>query len=345
LLISCWSAKGGCGTTVVSVALALLLARSASAGALLVDLAGDVPAALGVPDPDGAGVLDWLAAGPDTPADALSRLERVAAPGLAVLPRGSGRADQWSTTGAASGRPAGGAVGVATERPGPPAGARSAQPHPVVADRPDVPAGARSTQPHPAFDHGPDVPAGARSGQPHPAFDHRPDVPAGATSGQPHPAFDHRPDVPAGVLAPDPPPDHPAGRPGGRSFVAHRPDLLAGVLAADPRPVVADCGTVGPDDPGDPGLTLAASASVSLLVLRPCFLALRRAAAAPVRPSGVVVVDEPGRSLGRQDVEDVLGVPVRAQVRWDPAVARAVDAGLLAARLPRALARSLRGAA
>ncbi|HEX9993018.1 MAG TPA: hypothetical protein VGB14_08840 [Acidimicrobiales bacterium] len=287
MLISCWSAKGGCGTTVVSVALALLLARSASAGALLVDLAGDVPAALGVPEPDGAGVLDWLAAGPDTPADALSRLERVAAPGLAVLPRGSGRADPWSTTGATPGRPAGGAVGAATERAGP-AGGRSAQPDPAVA---------------------------------------------------------HRPDVPAGVVAADPPGDHPAGRPGGRRVIAHRPDLLAGVLAADPRPVVADCGTVGPDDPGDPGLTLAASASVSLLVLRPCFLALRRAAAAPVRPSGVVVVDEPGRSLGRQDVEDVLGVPVRAEVRWDPAVARAVDAGLLAARLPRALARSLRGAA
>lgn len=267
MLISCWSAKGGSGTTVVSVALALLLARSAPSGALLVDLGGDVPAALGVPEPDGAGVLDWLAAGPDTPADALARLERVAAPGLAVLPRGSGRAGQWALAG-------------------------------------DLVTAAVASQPQP----GRPVAADPR--------------PIDANGG--HPA--------AGVPVPPP-------------VVAHRPDLLAGVLAADPRPVVADCGTLAPDAAGAPATTVAASASVSLLVLRPCYLALRRATAAALRPSSVVLVGEPGRSLGRREIEDVLGVPVRAEVPWDPAVARAVDAGLLAARLPRSLARSLRGAA
>jgi hypothetical protein len=80
-------------------------------------------------------------------------------------------------------------------------------------------------------------------------------------------------------------------------------------------------------------------------VLRPCYIALRRALAAPLRPSAVVLVEEPGRSLGRRDVEDVLGVPVRAQIPWDPAVARSVDAGLLGTRVPRPLHRALRAAA
>jgi len=60
---------------------------------------------------------------------------------------------------------------------------------------------------------------------------------------------------------------------------------------------------------------------------------------------GVVLVREPGRALGRHDVEDALQVPVRAEIDVEPAVARAVDAGLLATRLPRSLAHGLRNAA
>jgi hypothetical protein len=90
---------------------------------------------------------------------------------------------------------------------------------------------------------------------------------------------------------------------------------------------------------------VAAAATLSLLVIRPCYLALRRALAAPIRPSGVILVEEPGRSLGPSDVSDVLGVPVRARVPWDRAVARSVDAGLLAARVPRNLERAVREAA
>ena len=55
----CWSAKGGSGTTVVSAALALVLSQSRPA--LLVDLAGDLPATLGIAEPTGPRVLDWLA--------------------------------------------------------------------------------------------------------------------------------------------------------------------------------------------------------------------------------------------------------------------------------------------
>lgn len=91
--------------------------------------------------------------------------------------------------------------------------------------------------------------------------------------------------------------------------------------------------------------TFAVRATTSLLVTRACYLALSRANDPPLRPSGVVLVDEPGRALDRDDVERVVGVPVRAEVAIDPAVARAVDAGLLASRLPKTLQRALRSAA
>jgi hypothetical protein len=87
------------------------------------------------------------------------------------------------------------------------------------------------------------------------------------------------------------------------------------------------------------------AAEHSLLVTRPCFIALRRAQQLVVRPTGIVLVDEPGRALTSSDVEHALGVPVVAEVRLDPAVARAVDAGLMVARLPRSLVASLRCAA
>ena len=213
MLVSCWSPKGGSGTTVVSVILALLSARSSSAGALVADLTGDVPAVLGVPDPAGPGLLDWLGATTDVGDDALARLEIDVGRGLRLLPRG--------------GREHSGGTG--------------------------------------------------------------------------------------------------------------RAEALAAVMAADLRPVVADCG--GADR--SPGRELAAGATLSLAVLRPCYLALRRALAAPVRPSGVILVTEPGRALQSRDIEDVLGVPVWAEVPLDPAVARAVDAGLLAARLPRPAEKAL----
>lgn len=108
---------------------------------------------------------------------------------------------------------------------------------------------------------------------------------------------------------------------------------------------VVDCGQLGEDCITEAALAVAAGATQSLLVMRPCFLSLRRAIAAPIRPSGVVLAQDQPRALGRADIEDVLGVPVRAEVRWDPAVARAVDAGLLATSLPSVLSKALRVAA
>lgn len=216
VLITCWSAKGGVGTTVVAASLALSLADAATGGVLLADLAGDLPAVLGVPEPEGPGLAGWLGAGPGVPADALARLERRVGPGVGLLARGAG--------------------GLATDRA----------------------------------------------------------------------------------------------------------EVLAGLLAADPRPVVADCGRLEPDGAA---AVVAGGATRSLLVTRPCFLALRRAAQAPIVPSGVVLISESGRALGRRDVEDVVGAPVVAELSADPAVARAVDAGILTARLPRGYARALREAA
>src|SRR5438034_579703 len=115
MLVACWSVKGGSGTTVVSAVLAALLARRSSQGAILADLAGDLPAVLGLDGgAAGPGLLDWMAAGPGVPDGALDRLEIEAGPGLRLLPRGSGAAD------------AGRAEALAAEL--------AARPVPVVAD-------------------------------------------------------------------------------------------------------------------------------------------------------------------------------------------------------------------
>ena len=84
-------------------------------------------------------------------------------------------------------------------------------------------------------------------------------------------------------------------------------------------------------------------ADYSLLVVRSCFLALRRVAHLARKPHGVILVNEPGRVLRRPDVEGVAGAPVEAEVEWDPVVARAVDSGVLAGRLPRSLRDGLGG--
>lgn len=79
----------------------------------------------------------------------------------------------------------------------------------------------------------------------------------------------------------------------------------------------------------------------SILVLRPCYLALRRAAALADRPDAIVLLVEDGRALGARDVEAVVGAPVAASVPVQPSIARLVDAGLLAGRVPGAVATPL----
>lgn len=120
------------------------------------------------------------------------------------------------------------------------------------------------------------------------------------------------------------------------------PELCAH-LRAEPRDVIIDAGT------GRPPSALLDAADERLLVTRQCYLALSHAVAQGIVPTGVVVVREPGRSLGSGDIEASLGAPVVASAPLDPAIARAVDAGLLVCRLPGAwrkqLARQLADAA
>jgi MinD-like ATPase involved in chromosome partitioning or flagellar assembly len=204
----CWAAKGGSGATVVAAALALTAERPV----LLVDLAGDLPATLGIPEPGGPGVHDWLHS--DAGAAQLRDLELPVADGVVIVPAGGRRGDS-------------------TDR-----------------------------------------------------------------------------------------------------WIA-----LADALLADRRTVVVDAGT------GEPPGALMPAADRSLLVTRACYLSLRHAVALRHRPTGVVLVDEPGRALRRHDIEAALGAPVVAKVPIDPSIARAVDAGLLTTRLPRVIERDLRGAA
>ena len=88
MLTACWSVKGGCGTTVVTAAL-LLGAAAAGRHAVGADFAGDLALALGLAEPSGPGVFDWLAAGPDVPKDALSRIAHDTPHGITLIPRGT----------------------------------------------------------------------------------------------------------------------------------------------------------------------------------------------------------------------------------------------------------------
>ncbi len=208
-----WSVKGGVGTTVIAAAVALAVGR-ADTPALLVDLDGDLPCCLGIAEPAGPGVAEWLAAPEGVPPDALARLETAVHPGLWLLHRGGGPLD------------------------------------------------------------------------------------------------------------------------------AGRARLLLQILASSGRPVIVDCGRIGRDGAGP---LLAAEADRSVLVTRCCLLGLRRAAATPISPSGIVVLRDPGRAIDTDAVADIVGAPILAEVAVDPAIGRAVDAGLLGSRRGHRLAEALRG--
>jgi hypothetical protein len=107
-------------------------------------------------------------------------------------------------------------------------------------------------------------------------------------------------------------------------------DLVGEKASGRSRLVVIDAGR-SPDAAETPD-----EAERYVVVQGPCYLALRRLVRAePDRYDGVILVNEPGRSLRAADVAEVLGVPVVAEVAHHPAVARAIDAGLLPARIDR----------
>jgi hypothetical protein len=100
-------------------------------------------------------------------------------------------------------------------------------------------------------------------------------------------------------------------------------------LAALGEHVIIDAGA--PAHPNDRRLP---AGTVRRWVLRPCYLALRSAAACPVRADEVILLEEPGRALTARDVEAVTGARVTATVEVQPQIARAIDAGLVTSRPP-----------
>lgn len=131
----------------------------------------------------------------------------------------------------------------------------------------------------------------------------------------------------------------------GHSFV-HRGTMSATPVArwrdaaahwrSDTRPIIIDAGTNPPE------AVVNVPGARRLLVTRACYLSVRAAARSDVGIDGVVLLDEPGRSLRAADLETALGAPIVGHILIDPAVARAVDAGLLVSRMPRAMHRQLR---
>ena len=111
-----------------------------------------------------------------------------------------------------------------------------------------------------------------------------------------------------------------------------RLSMLAVLLRSERRRVVVDVG----DHPQLLGFV--ANARRSVLVTRPCYVALSRARRLP-QPDDIVVVAEPHRALTSGDIEAVLGAAIVATVPYEPQIFRAVDAGLLVARLPKSLRR------
>lgn len=130
----------------------------------------------------------------------------------------------------------------------------------------------------------------------------------------------------------------------GGAAADRRPDPASGSALAtalrDGPPTVADLGTLGRAE----ARALLEAADASLIVVRPCYLALRRAVRleATRRAAGIVLVEEPGRALGTREVADVLGRPVVARIPVRDTIARAVDAGVLPTRLPEPLERGAR---
>jgi hypothetical protein len=118
---------------------------------------------------------------------------------------------------------------------------------------------------------------------------------------------------------------------------------LGVALQTDPTPTVIDAGVLAAGR--SPALhALIAVADTNVIVVRGCYLALRRAVRleATAAATGAVFVDEGGRALGAHDVANVLGIPVLATVSLRASTARAIDAGVLTTRLPDALARPVR---
>jgi len=126
---------------------------------------------------------------------------------------------------------------------------------------------------------------------------------------------------------------------GASSFVEGDGAALSAALLADRRRVIVDCGVV--DTEQSVGRDIVERADESFLVARGCFLTLNAIQRSAVRRTGVVLVKEPRRYLGRADVELAAKAPVVVEVAADWSIARAIDVGLARAALPRRLMKTM----
>ena len=87
MLVTCWSTKGGSGTTVMAALVSLHAAQDRNRPVLLVDLCGDLPAVFGASE-SSTGLSQWLHS--DLAPESLERMLVELTPGLSLLPRGPG---------------------------------------------------------------------------------------------------------------------------------------------------------------------------------------------------------------------------------------------------------------
>jgi len=87
MLVTCWSTKGGSGTSVTAALFSLHAARDRGRPVLLVDLCGDLPAVFGSAETT-SGLAGWLRS--DLAPCSLERVLEELAPNLALLARGQG---------------------------------------------------------------------------------------------------------------------------------------------------------------------------------------------------------------------------------------------------------------
>jgi len=123
----------------------------------------------------------------------------------------------------------------------------------------------------------------------------------------------------------------------GSQFIHGEPRwaALADAISTLPYTVVVDAGV------GRLPTVLHDAATKVITVSRPCYLTLRRATQLP-RPVHAYVLEEPGRALTTNDVVQVLGATLEARIPYEPAIARAVDAGLLPSRVEQLLGRHIK---
>ena len=129
--------------------------------------------------------------------------------------------------------------------------------------------------------------------------------------------------------------------PGGPTARAASPEAGAALAVAlrDGGLTIVDVGS-GADESDGAGRAVVDVADVTLMVIRPCYLALRRAVADPRLGSSAaaILVEDAGRALDADDVAGVLGLPIAGRFPVRPEIARAVDAGVLRDQLPAPLA-------